>query len=214
MEIPRWKRNQLFKEPVDKRFGVDMMFNYVGDISNLAHEIIKKYLKCFDTAVDATLGNGHDTDFLAKHFKRVYSFDIQQAAIEKYKTASPENVTLINKSHENLKEHILERPDCIMYNLGFLPGGDKSITTTSSSSLKSLQEAAEIISEGGLICIAIYTGHHEGKLERDAILNFAETLPKRQFGVMLHSFINRANSPMLLIIERNSIYLKNEGDKN
>ncbi len=190
------------------------MFNYVGDISNLAHDIIKKYLKGFDTAVDATLGNGYDTDFLSKHFKKVYSFDIQHSAVEKYRASAPDNVILINKSHENLKEHVAEKPDCIIYNLGFLPGGDKTITTTSISTLISLQKASELINEGGLICIAIYTGHDEGKREKDAILKFAEELPKRQFGVMLHSFINRTNSPMLLVIERNSLIIKNEGDNN
>lgn len=195
-------------------FGVDILFNYVGDISSLAHDIILKYLKTFDTAIDGTLGNGHDTDFLSKNFKKVYSFEVQKTAVEKYETICPDNVTLINDSHQYLKEYIPEKLDCAIYNLGFLPGGDKSITTNSDSTLKSLISALQMLKDGGIICIAIYTGHEEGKKERDALLSFAEELPKNEFGVMLHSFMNRVNSPMLLIIERNSTFNVHRDNNN
>ena len=179
------------------------MFNYVGDISNIAQHIIKKYLNNFDAAVDATLGNGYDTDFLCNNFKKVFSFDIQNGPIENYKVKNRDNVTLVNSSHENLKAFINCKIDCIMYNLGFLPGGDKSITTEATSTILSIKEALTLLSPGGIISIAIYTGHEEGKIEEVAILEFVKNLPKREYGVMIHLFINRTNSPMLVIIEKN-----------
>lgn len=40
------------------------MFKYVSDISMIFHYIIKEFLENKNSAIDATLGNGHDTDFL------------------------------------------------------------------------------------------------------------------------------------------------------
>ena len=74
-------------------------------------------------AVDATCGNGHDTEFLAKHFAYVTSFDIQVGAIkatqDRLNHANLENVTLINDGHQNLNQHITSKLDCIMFNLGY-----------------------------------------------------------------------------------------------
>jgi SAM-dependent methyltransferase len=179
------------------------LFRYVGDISNISHDIVLRYLNKFDAAVDATLGNGYDTDFLSRNFKRVFAFDIQGSAVESYKLKNKDNVTLINKSHEELKNYVGTSIDCVMYNLGFLPGGDKSITTEAHSTLLSLKDALNILNPGGLISIAVYIGHEEGRKEKDAIFSFIQNLPKREYGVLVHSFANRNNSPLLIIIEKN-----------
>lgn len=180
------------------------MFKYVGDISELAHDIISKYCKEFKIAVDCTLGNGYDTDFLSEKFCKVYSFEIQKFAVEKYSVKNIGNAVLINDSHDKLAEYVKENPDCIMYNLGYLPGGDKNVTTKKESSLISIQEGLNILKPGGIMTIAIYCGHDEGTIEKEAIVDFSSRLPKKYFGVMLHSFLNRNDSaPMLLVIEKN-----------
>jgi SAM-dependent methyltransferase len=180
-----------------------VLFNYIGDISNIAHDIIKRYLRNFDSAVDATLGNGYDTDFLSNNFKKIFSFDIQNSAVENYREKKRDNVILVNSSHENLKAFVNCQVDCVMYNLGFLPGGDKSITTQAHTTIASIKEALKFLNPGGIISIAIYTGHEEGRKEEALILDFVKNLPKRHYGVLLHSFINRMNCPMLVIIEKN-----------
>lgn len=179
------------------------MYRYVSDVSSLSHHIIKNYCNKFDIAIDATLGNGNDTDFLSDLFFKVYSFDIQKCAVENYKSKHKENVILINDSHENLDIHIKTKVNCVMYNLGFLPGGNKNITTKWSSTIKSLESSLDILESGALVTIALYTGHEEGKKEETAVLNFVKCLPKNKYGVMLHSFINRdKNPPILLVIEK------------
>lgn len=176
------------------------MFRYVSDVSNLSHYIIKNFCQNFDYAVDATLGNGHDTDFLRECFKQVYAFDIQKSAIENYSRENHDNVELIHDSHENIRSHIEVGVDCIVFNLGFLPGGDKSITTQKHSTLKGLNDSLGIIRSGGIITVALYSGHKEGKEESEALLSWAENLPKSQYGVMYHTFINRSNNPPSLIV--------------
>ena len=155
------------------------MFKYVADISVISHSIIENFLENKNCAIDATLGNGHDTDFLKENFKKVYSFDIQEEACKSY---------------------INEEVDCIMYNLGFLPGGNKEITTMHESSLKSIKDGLELLASGGIMTICIYTGHNEGKIEESCIMEYLQSIPKNKFGVMEHSFINRKNNPPKLVV--------------
>lgn len=176
------------------------MYRYVTDVSKLSHYIIKSFCINFDIAVDATLGNGHDSDFLSENFSKVYAFDIQKQAIDKYKEKNKSNVCLINDSHENFREYIKEEVDCIVYNLGFLPGGDKEITTKWQSTLKSLEAGLDILEKGALVTIAVYRGHQEGKKEEEFVLNYVRNLPKNKYGVIVHSFLNRENNPPLLVV--------------
>jgi Putative rRNA methylase. len=181
------------------------MFNYVGNITDLAHHIVKNFCRSFDTAIDATLGNGYDTDFLLQYFKKVYSFDIQKDAVDNYsrKFEDADHLILINGSHEYFDRYITDTVDCIMYNLGFLPGGDKSITTKSQSTIESMKKGIELLKSGGLITIAIYNGHPEGKNEEKELHSFMSTLPKNKYGVLLHSYLNRDNTaPALAVIEK------------
>jgi hypothetical protein len=179
------------------------MYRYVSDVSEIAHYIIKNFSCKFDAAIDATLGNGYDTDFLSEYFSKVYSFDIQECAIKAYESKNKKNVVLINDSHENFHKYVNEKVDCVIYNLGFLPGGDKNVTTKWQSTIISLKNSLKLIDKGALIAIALYKGHEEGKKEESKVMDFVQNLPKEKYGVMLHSFINRSsNAPFLIIIEK------------
>jgi hypothetical protein len=199
VEILKSKGNSVFKRVIER----ELMFRYVSDVSSLSHYIIKNFCGSFDIAVDATLGNGHDTDFLKAHFNKVYAFDIQHLAIEKYSAKKTGSVELIHDSHENIGKYVSDKVDCVVFNLGFLPGGDKSITTKKHSTLIGLNSSLSILKPEGIITIALYNGHEEGKEECAASLSWAEALPKNQYGVMHHTFVNRANNPpSLLVIEK------------
>lgn len=176
------------------------MYRYVTDVSELSHHIIKNFCTSFNIAVDATLGNGYDSDFLSENFSKVYAFDIQKYAIDNYKEKNKNNVCLINDSHENFCKYIDEKVDCIIYNLGFLPGGDKKLTTKSQSTLNSLEASLGILDTGAIVTIAIYRGHEEGKKEEEVVINYVKNLPKNKYGVILHSFLNRDNNPPLLVV--------------
>lgn len=179
------------------------MYNYVNDVSTLSHNIIKNFCQNFDTAIDATLGNGHDTDFLSSLFNKVYAFDIQEICINNYKQKSNSKVQLILDSHEKILDYINTPIDCAVFNLGFLPGGNKEIATNYSSTIKGISASLEILKKNGIITLAIYSGHMEGRIEKEAILKYVAALPKNLYGVMLHSFINRNNfPPELIVIEK------------
>lgn len=178
------------------------MFKYVSDVSILAHNIIKSYVENKIIAIDATLGNGYDCDFLSSHFEKVYAFEIQKEACEKYIDQN-NNVKIINESHHKIDEFVNEEVNCICYNLGYLPGGNKEVTTLAETTLKSIEISLELLAKNGLMTIAIYRGHDEGKEEESCILKYLRTLPKNKYGVMLHECINRSNlSPLLVVVEK------------
>ena len=179
------------------------MFKYVSDISLLSHYIVDNFITDKNIALDATLGNGHDTNFLALNFKKVYAFEIQSEPCIQYNKIKKCNTVVINDSHHNFEKYIIENVNCLMYNLGFLPGGDKGITTLTETTIQSIQNGLKILAHGGIMTIAVYIGHSEGEKEKNCILKYVETLHKNEFGVMEHKYLNRSKtSPMLIVIEK------------
>ena len=180
------------------------MFKYVSDVSNIYHNIITSFIENKNIAIDATLGNGHDCDFLSEIFKKVYAFDIQKEAVDSYRLKNKKNVQVILDSHENFKKYINEEDvECIVYNLGYLPGNNKEVTTLKESTLKSIKLGLELLGSNGLMIIALYSGHEEGKMEKEAVLDFTSKLPKNKYGVLHTEFINRAKmAPSLVVIEK------------
>lgn len=179
------------------------MFTYTSDFSSLTHHIIESFVKEKKVAIDATLGNGLDTNFLSEKFEFVYAFDIQKNACEKYMENKRQNVEVINDSHHRFLKYIDVNVNCIIYNLGFLPGGDKNITTCCDSSLKSIQIGLDILKSEGIMVITSYRGHDEGRSEYNSIVEYLSTLSKNEYAVMKHEIINRTNkSPVLFVVEK------------
>lgn len=179
------------------------MFKYVTDVSNIYHNIITTFIEEKKVAIDATLGNGHDCDFLSDLFEKVYAFDIQKEAVNSYNEKNKRNVNVILDSHENFTTYIKEDVQCIVYNFGYLPGNNKHITTVAESTLKSINLGLDLLDTNGIMIIALYSGHEEGKREKNEVLNLVESLPKNKYGVLHTEFINRAkNAPSLVVIEK------------
>lgn len=176
------------------------MFKCVTNVSDISHHIISAFVKDKDIAIDATLGNGHDTDFLKDNFKMVYAFDIQQVAVNNYNAKNYKNVKAICDSHENFEEYINGKVNCLVYNLGYLPGENKDITTISEVTVKSIRTGLNMLCENGIMTIAIYSGHEEGKKEKNMVLDFVKSLPKNKFAVLYNEFLNRDNNPPSLVI--------------
>lgn len=168
----------------------------------LAHQIWKNHLKAGDVAVDATAGNGYDTLFLFEmEPSHLYVFDIQKKAIE--------NTQIRVGMHKNISYHLgchstfpgVERPvNLIVYNLGYLPGGDKSLTTKGESTVKSLETALYLLAPKGMISVMLYSGHLEGEREKETILKWGSHLSSKKFYVSHHNPLNHFKAPSLLLI--------------
>lgn len=175
-------------------------YRHVTGVTDLAHAIIRCLFPTGGRlAMDCTLGRGRDADFLAGLFETVIAMDVQPSAVEAY--AAPANVMKYCMDHAAI-ESFHAQADLILYNLGYLPGGDHRIATRPDSTLASLQGALSSLIPGGFCLIALYYGHDGGDEARQ-VLAFTKRLPSSEFAVLHHSFINRGNAPpSLLVIER------------
>jgi putative uncharacterized protein (fragment) len=114
-----------------------------------------------------------------------------------------ERVELIAASHADLADYVREPLDAAMFNFGYLPGGDKTVTTKAGSSVRAMQAAAALLAEGGLLTAVVYSGHPAGRAEAAAIEQWAAALPQEQYQVLHYRFTNQRNHPpQLLAIEK------------
>jgi len=163
-----------------------------------------------DAAVDATMGNGHDTLFLAKKITgsaKVYSFDIQKRAIQKTEELLNANgllnaVELIEDDHQNIDKYITSGIDAAMFNLGYLPNGDHSIITRPRSTTNALNKILQLLKVGGKVSIIVYVGHEGGMDELNAVESFLTELETKSFCVVNINHINRSLTPVIFLIER------------
>lgn len=171
-----------------------------------AHNKVKEVISELDIVIDATCGNGHDTLFLSKLAGKVYAFDIQEEAIKSTETLLKEqnikNVTLIHDSHISFQKHNIQNPKVIMYNLGYLPGSDQTVTTMADSTIQSIKDGLDILLIKGLISITVYPGHEEGLQESRDLESFVSSLPSSHYNVLKYKMLNKNKSPYNILIEK------------
>lgn len=177
-----------------------------------AHQYAEAVVAPGDTVIDATMGNGNDTLFLARLTGpegKVYAFDIQEAAVGRTRERLEAHgvsgwCELILDGHEHMDRHVAEPVKLVMFNLGYLPGGDHGINTRAETTIEAVEKSLSLIRDDGLIIIVIYYGGETGFEERDALLDYLAKLDVRRFSVMKTEFINQINCPPILIcIEKN-----------
>lgn len=175
-------------------------------------DLVKKILineKNIKLAVDMTAGNGNDSFFIIDELnpKKLVAFDIQKSAKENTESllGPRDNFTFILDSHENIDSYIKEPIDLAIYNLGYLPNGDKSITTLSESTLLSLKKFLTLLRKGGKVCLSLYPGHDQGRIEAEKIETFIKSLPPKDYAILKLNFPNKGTSaPYIIIIEKKS----------
>ena len=167
------------------------------------------HIKKGGTAVDFTMGNGHDTLWLSQQVGaqgKVFAFDIQPQALENTRTllrreSAPENYTLLLDSHSNVKEYVKE-PICAgMFNLGFLPGGDKSVTTKRETTLIAIRAGTELLDADGALLIAVYPGHAEGDAEGKMIQEYLASVSRHRICATMVKILNSPTSPYFIVVE-------------
>lgn len=182
------------------------------NVLEIARRLIAERLKEGETAVDATMGNGNDTLFLAQlvgEKGKVYAYDIQPQAVERTterlkQVGVLDRVTIRLTSHEEMTL-LDEEAGAIMFNLGYLPGGNKDITTQAQSTLRAIEAGLSLLRPGGIMTIMIYWGHEAGKVEKEAVEQYCRQLDQTKHLVLKYQYLNQQNqAPFLLAIERRS----------
>ena len=154
----------------------------------LCHTLALPFVKRAQVLVDMTCGNGHDTLFLAENMGKqaiLYGFDIQASALASTQSRLETNglfherIQLKLGSHENLLNEIDKIPDFIVFNLGYLPGGNRTIHTDTAITLKAVDLGLHKISVNGIIMIVAYPGTPDGKKEKDELASFLKCMSRR-----------------------------------
>ncbi len=179
------------------------------DLLDLQKHFILTHLKKGDIAVDFTMGNGHDTEFLSKTVGEdghVFAFDIQEQALASTaehlrQSGCPDNCTLILDSHHNVKKYVDVPIKAGMFNLGYLPGSDKTVTTMRATTLPAIEAAIDLMDRDAIILIAVYPGHAEGDAEGKMICEYLSSLSRYKLCATRVQILNSPTSPFFIMIE-------------
>ena len=178
-------------------------------LTALAQEAVAALLSPGDRAIDATMGNGHDTLFMARQVAphgRVIAFDIQPVAIENTRARlAGEGLSSLAAlhlcSHAEMLSHLPgDWPGsvaAVMFNLGYLPGGDKTLVTRAQSTVSALDQAVSTLRPGGLLSLLLYRGHGGADAETAAVMQWLERLPS---GCRLDR--HESPGPVLFLIDK------------
>ncbi|MBO5109616.1 MAG: class I SAM-dependent methyltransferase [Clostridia bacterium] len=180
------------------------------DLLTLQKSFLLTHLKPGDTAVDFTMGNGHDTLFLSETVGptgHVFAFDIQERALEKTKELldahGAENYTLILSSHHLVKDYVKTPIKAGTFNLGYLPGGgNKALTTKCETTMPAVEAALDLLDHDGVLIIAVYPGHEEGSEEGKMLDAYFETISRFKLCITKIKIVNAPTSPYFYVIER------------
>lgn len=174
-------------------------------IVEMAHDYLKEVLKKESISVDFTCGQGFDTLFLAQNSQQVFAYDIQKEAIDQTKKILEENhcnnVVLLHKSHEYINEDVLSF-DAGIFNCGYLPHGEPTITTNGATIIQTLQKALALLTSKGRIVLVLYPGFVSGKEESEQVENYCIQLPSKQYDVGKIEMLNRKNCPYIIVIDK------------
>jgi len=181
-------------------------YKYMNNVLNISKALMDLAIYNGDTVIDATVGNGNDTLYMANLIGdegKVYGFDIQKTAINRTKQALEKagfnnRVTLINSGHETMDEYVKEKVKLVVFNLGFLPKGDKKITTLPGTTIMAMEKSLKLLVDNGLLLIISYIGHSGGLEEKEAVENYLKELNQKEYNVLKYKFINQINNPPIL----------------
>jgi hypothetical protein len=161
--------------------------------------------------VDATCGNGLDTLFMAEKVGpngMIWAFDIQEEAVSATadrlsKRGMNRQVKLLQCGHENMSEHVPPTLNAVVFNLGYLPGGDRKIITRPETTLAALEQGLQLLLPHGVLAATIYPGHIGGDSESRMIEDWASNLAPGHWHVWRMGQLNvAADAPYLLFIQK------------
>ena len=182
-----------------------------GNAGAWCREIWQKYIHEGDTVIDATMGNGHDTLYLAQavgESGRVYAFDVQKEALEKTRARLEkadvlDRVTLICENHALMEKHVSCEVDAVIFNLGWLPGALHDVTTNADTTIEALKAALRLVKAGGFVTLCVYPGHAEGERELEKVAAFVKDLDDKCFDAVSRGYENiRLKPPKLFAIAK------------
>ena len=177
----------------------------------LARDILLRVIQPGDTVIDATMGNGHDTAFLCEAVGAsgfVYAFDVQEDAIASAKALLNMNslhsrARLILAGHQKMDEYVTSPVRAVVFNLGWLPGGNHAVTTRWETTEEAVGKALSLLLPGGVLVVCAYPGHAEGDRERRELYRYFSALSNKTYNVLHQRFLNAGpGAPECFVVQK------------
>lgn len=175
----------------------------------IAHRFLRERIAPGAFCIDATAGKGRDTAFLCSlvgEEGRVLAFDIQQQAVDSARKLLEEKgysriAQVVLENHSEMDRYAAEGTvDGIVFNLGYLPGGDHRVYTRAETSIPAIEKGLRLLKPGGVMSICIYYGGDSGYEEKDALMEYLRTVDDREYTVLMTQFYNRPNDPPIPVL--------------
>ena len=189
-----------------------MASNFPLNALGLSHQCMDAHVREGAFCIDATAGKGRDTLFLCRlvgDSGRVLALDIQADAVAQTTALlTAEGVAhraqVVQDCHSHLGDYAApDSVDGIMFNFGWLPGGDHTVFSHPESSIPAINAGLELLKSGGVMTLCIYHGKETGYEEKEALLPFLKTIDPKQYSVLFTDFINRTGDvPIAVLIKK------------
>ena len=88
----------------------------------------------------------------------------------------------------------------MVFNLGYLPGGDHNLQTKADTTIAAIEKALALISADGFVAISIYYGKNSGTEEKETVMKYLKTIDHKKYTAVVHDFYNRPNNPPLTVV--------------
>lgn len=177
----------------------------------LSHLLMRNFVFEGDKAIDATCGNGHDTLALAElsgSTGHIWGFDIQEQAIAETgrrldEAGLAERVTLLQAGHEEMSRHVYGPVKAVLFNLGYLPGGDRSVITRPETTVGALAQSLQLLGPGGIVMVTLYPGHGGGTSEQQAVDDWAAGLsPQEYYSWRMGQMNVSSDAPYCILVQK------------
>ena len=180
----------------------------------LSHQFMAAHIREGAFCIDATAGKGRDTLFLCRlvgESGRVLALDIQPDAVAQTRDLLTQEgvihrAQIVETCHSRIGEYAAPASaDGIIFNFGWLPGGDHNTFSHADTSVAAVKAALDLLKVGGVMTLCLYYGRQNGTAERDAVLEFLPTIDHRRFTVIRGDFANRIGDvpiPVFIIREQ------------
>lgn len=176
---------------------------HLPDIVPFVHTLLAKALQPGDIAIDATAGNGHDTVVLAQLVGdngHVHAFDVQEQAVRSTRErllahGLQARATVWQAGHETILQHVHQPVQAAVFNLGYLPRGNKQIKTQPDSTIAALQGIWQLLRPHGIVVLVVYQRHAGAQAERTLVENYVSTLDHAGARVVRYALVNVPHDP-------------------
>ncbi|WP_424349106.1 class I SAM-dependent methyltransferase [Latilactobacillus sp. 5-91] len=180
--------------------------------SSFAHFLLDQAVRPGDVVIDATVGHGDDTLFLAEKvadYGHVYGFDIQKEALatcqKRLTTANlNQQVSLINQGHERIITALPAdlKVQAAIFSLGSLRSETPQSVTLPNTTISAYHQVLSRLNRGGMLLFIIDNRFFQSEEEIHYLVADLTRLNPERYAVRHFQGVNQDVGQLLTVIKK------------